>query len=198
MKHWVWAPISSSFMVISIIGFFISIWLFDWSSELGLTWGFTFMLFFLMMFISAMISMTKSHATLEHMEHLAIHEHYNKKREHGEYHKMVKSLEAKKQTRFIGEDFVMGLFGLFLIYYSLASYIIGSPAINIPMVIFAILGITLFMTVLMIIDALSSEKINTLGKLFWIIILGVSIIVAPGVGPAIYYFYRRLRHQFGQ
>ena len=198
MKHWIWAPISSSFMAISIIGFFVSIWLFDWSSKLGLTWGFTLMLFFIMMFISSMISMTKAQATDEHMEHLAIHEHYNKKRAHGEFHKMLKSLEAKKRTRFIGEDVVMGIFGVFLAYYSVASYVLGYPAINIPAVIMGIIGITLFMTVLMLIDAIASEKITLFGKLMWVIILGISMIVAPGVGPAAYYFYRRLRHQFGQ
>lgn len=198
MKHWVYTPISSSFTVISIVGFFISIWLFDWSTELGETWGFTLMLFFIMMFISSIISMTKSHATEEHMEHLAVHEHFNKKKEQGQFHKLVKSLEPKKKTRFMGEDVIMGLFGLFLLYYAIASYAIGEPAINIPAVIIGILAITLFMTVMMFIDVISSEKINLFAKTLWIIILALSMVVAPGVGPAIYYFYRRLKHQFGQ
>ena len=61
-------PVSGGFMVVSIVGFLISVtytfsgrfnkW-FAWSGEnAGYTWGFLFILFFLLMFIAAVVSMT--------------------------------------------------------------------------------------------------------------------------------------------
>jgi hypothetical protein len=61
-------PLSAGFLMVSIIGFFISlmytlsgrfdIW-FRWAGEnSGYTWGFLLMLFFLMMFIAAVASIT--------------------------------------------------------------------------------------------------------------------------------------------
>ena len=70
-KKMIYAPLSSSFMLVSIIGFILSVWLImDWSE----TWGFTLTLFFIIMFISSFISMTKAEPMFEHMDHLAIHE----------------------------------------------------------------------------------------------------------------------------
>jgi hypothetical protein len=49
-------PLKGSFMLFSILGFFISsIWLYDNFSE---TWGFTFALFFVLMFVASLVSMT--------------------------------------------------------------------------------------------------------------------------------------------
>ena len=49
------APLSSGFMVVSIIGFFVSALLvFKYSPA----WGTTFMIFFVMMFVASLISMT--------------------------------------------------------------------------------------------------------------------------------------------
>lgn len=48
-------PLKSSFMVTSIVGFFVSVY---YVMSLSKTWGFTFALFFTMMFIASLISMT--------------------------------------------------------------------------------------------------------------------------------------------
>jgi len=48
-------PLRSSFMVTSIVGFFVSIY---FVMSLSKTWGFTFTLFFVMMFAASLISMT--------------------------------------------------------------------------------------------------------------------------------------------
>ena len=47
-------PLKSSFMLTSIVGFFVSIY---FVMDISKTWGFTFALFFGMMFIASMISM---------------------------------------------------------------------------------------------------------------------------------------------
>jgi hypothetical protein len=49
------APLKGSFMLTSIVGFFVSVY-FVWS--LSKTWGLAFALFFIMMFIASIISMT--------------------------------------------------------------------------------------------------------------------------------------------
>lgn len=67
------APLSSSFLVVSIFGFLAS---FFYSDYLGVTWGFLFMLFFSILFISAVISMT--HTTVD--ADLAIHEKHHVRR----------------------------------------------------------------------------------------------------------------------
>lgn len=49
------APLSSGYMVTSIVGFLISVfYIYPNSSK----WGFTFVMFFTLMFVAAMISMT--------------------------------------------------------------------------------------------------------------------------------------------
>ena len=199
MSRTTWAPLHSSFMAISIIGFFVSIWLFDWSTNLGLQWGFTFMIFFLMMFIASVISMSKAEATEEHMEHLAVHENYNKKREQGDFHHIIKTLHVKKLPRtWIWQDIIILVYGLFSLYYTITAYANVNVIQNIGLAVLAVIAINLFISILMIIDATSSEKLTTIGATIWVIVLGISIIVAPGIGPAIYYAYRRHKHQFGQ
>jgi hypothetical protein len=51
------APLKGSFMLTSIVGFFVSVY-FVW--PLSKTWGLAFTLFFVMMFIASIISMTFS------------------------------------------------------------------------------------------------------------------------------------------
>ena len=56
-------PLSGTFMITAILGFFISA-LYIW--DLSEAWGFTFSLFFVLMFVAAMISLTKT-AIPEHI-----------------------------------------------------------------------------------------------------------------------------------
>jgi len=64
------APLDSTFMLVSIIGFFIS--LFYIMPEISLSWGFTFTIFFLAMFGASIISMTKADTSPDAIDSLAI------------------------------------------------------------------------------------------------------------------------------
>lgn len=65
------APLSSTFMLVSMLGFILSVWLImDWSES----WGFTFALMFVLMFIASIISMSNAEPIDEHLDHLSIHE----------------------------------------------------------------------------------------------------------------------------
>ena len=55
MKEFNIAPLSSAFMLTSIVGALISAFYIMPSSS---TWGFTFVLFFTLMFVASLISMT--------------------------------------------------------------------------------------------------------------------------------------------
>ncbi|PIN80974.1 hypothetical protein COV13_02710 [Candidatus Woesearchaeota archaeon CG10_big_fil_rev_8_21_14_0_10_32_9] len=74
-----YAPLSSTFMLASILGFLLSIWLvMDWSEK----WGFTLALIFVIMFIASIISMSKAEPIDEHMDHLSIHEPHKAYKRH--------------------------------------------------------------------------------------------------------------------
>ena len=68
-----YAHLSAGFMLTSIVGFLVSVFLI-WP-RLSLTWGFTFSLFFAIMFVASIVSMTKADFTDKEMQQeLAIHE----------------------------------------------------------------------------------------------------------------------------
>jgi len=70
-------PLTSGFMLTSIIGFFVSVF-FVW--KLSETWGFTFALFFVIAFIASVVSMSKIEAEDKYgLSELAIHEKKKKK-----------------------------------------------------------------------------------------------------------------------
>ena len=64
------APLSSGFMLVSILGFISFAFLFD---DIP-TWSFTMMVFFAIMFVASIISMTYAPVHEDHMSELAIHE----------------------------------------------------------------------------------------------------------------------------
>ena len=65
-------PLTSSFMLTSIIGFMISTM---FVMKLSVSWGFTFALFFVIMFVSSIVSMTNMEAEIRYgWEELAIHD----------------------------------------------------------------------------------------------------------------------------
>lgn len=74
------APLPHEWMIVSIIGFFVS-WLFIYS-EIGLgmqqpwavKWGAAFMTFFIIMFIATIVNMSNTSLHEDHLEELAIHE----------------------------------------------------------------------------------------------------------------------------
>ncbi len=71
-------PLTSGFMLISIIGFLVSVY---FVMDLSATWGFTFALFFTIMFIASIISMSNIEAEERYgWEELAIHEKRKRKK----------------------------------------------------------------------------------------------------------------------
>ena len=70
------APLSSSFMLVSILGFICFAFLFDNIP----TWSFTFMVFFAILFAASMISMTYAPVEEAHLEELAIHDKIHRKK----------------------------------------------------------------------------------------------------------------------
>ena len=83
------APLPSSFMLISIIGFFIS-WLVVYNRFPS--WGFAFMLVFVVMFVASVVSMTK--AEVETRETLYLHTMPEKNKAHRE---RIKAHASKKK-----------------------------------------------------------------------------------------------------
>lgn len=64
------APLNSSFMAASIIGFIVSIWYVH--PYISQSWGFAFTVFFVLMFIASIISMTLSEPEPDHIDSLAV------------------------------------------------------------------------------------------------------------------------------
>lgn len=64
------APLDSTFMLISILGFLVSVMYI--MPQISTSWGFTFMIFFLMMFTASMFTMTKSDTSPDAIDSLAI------------------------------------------------------------------------------------------------------------------------------
>ncbi len=57
-KKWHAAPLKASFMAVSLLGFFITVYyIFD---LMGQNWGLAFLIFFVLMFIASLVSMTKA------------------------------------------------------------------------------------------------------------------------------------------
>lgn len=73
------APLPHEWMIISVIGFFVS-WLFiygDLGGEHGgafIQWGATLMIFFIIMFLASVVSMSRASTEEDHLLELAIHE----------------------------------------------------------------------------------------------------------------------------
>jgi len=74
---WGWAPLSSSMMVVAMLGFLITV-VYTASGRLSDTWGFTLGLFFAVLFVANMISMTR--APVEEELYLDHHIDHPKKR----------------------------------------------------------------------------------------------------------------------
>jgi hypothetical protein len=73
-------PLSSSFMLTSIIGFLVAVF-FVW--QISETWGFLFALFSVIMFVASVINMSQLEAANRYeLQELAIHEkgHYQRRK----------------------------------------------------------------------------------------------------------------------
>lgn len=69
-KYVDYAPLSSTFTAVSMVGFFVSLW---GTANIDATWGVAFMIVFLIMFLASFVSMHNSLPIKDHMDELAIH-----------------------------------------------------------------------------------------------------------------------------
>ncbi|MFA6073314.1 MAG: hypothetical protein WC758_04335 [Candidatus Woesearchaeota archaeon] len=171
-----YAPLSSGFMVTSIIGFLVSIWMImDWSP----TWGFTLTLFFAMMFIASMISMTKAEPIPEHMEALAIHapKMIPKRKSHAPHYEKIHWYEPLLIAYFA--------VWLFFVFKSFAGKLIE---VN-QLFSLIFLVITLGLMIFFIEDAISNDRLSRFEQLIFTVLL----VFTAGFGIFIYYVYKRLK-----
>jgi hypothetical protein len=171
-----YAPLSSGFMIVSIIGFLLSIWMvMDWSES----WGFTFVLFFVMMFIASIVSMTKAEPIPEHMEELAIHR--------------PKIIYRKKDTspHYNGIHWYEPLLIIYLavwLFFVIQSFAGKVDQIN-QVVTIIFLICTIGLMIFFIEDAISNERLTRWEQFLFTMIL----VFTAGLGIFIYYIYKRLK-----
>lgn len=171
-----YAPLSSSFMVTSIIGFIVSVFMImDWSQE----WGFTFVLFFTMMFIASVVSMTKAEPIKEHMDELAVHKP-----------KIIHE-KVDKTPHFKGIHWYEPLL---MIYFALWLYVVFQAFMGKIGLIngwFATIFLlaTVVLMLFFIVDALSNERLRRWQQFMFTILL----VFTAGLGIFIYYIYKRMK-----
>lgn len=66
------APLPHEWMLVGIIGFFVSLLLVY--PSMSRQWGAAFMAFFIVVFIASLVSMTNAGTEEEHLRELAVHE----------------------------------------------------------------------------------------------------------------------------
>lgn len=184
-----WAPLSAGFMLTSILGFFVSLWL---VMDLSVTWGFTMVLFFVIMFFSSMISMTKAEPIPEHMVHLAIHE------PHKAYKPFVRNHVKAEPTRSIKWYDPLFVAYLLLWIFYLVKYFSGTIDFTNFYLAILFFTLTIYFAILFIIDIFSKESIPTWKQVLFAIFILVSagygsifFPIAP-IGSLIYFIHIKL------
>lgn len=167
-----WAPLSAGFMLTSILGFFISIWL---VMDLSATWGFTFAFFFVIMFVASLISMTKAEPVPEHMDTLAIHEPHKAYLPHSR--KLVE--ESDRGVKWYEPTFFLYL--ATWVYY-IFHYFNGTIDYTNVYLAISFLAFTILFAVLFLVDIFSKESMYTWEQA----VLALIIIVSAGYG--VYFF----------
>lgn len=172
-------PLSSTFTGISILGFFVSIWLVpSWSTA----WAFAFALFFVIMFIASFITMSKAQPIPKHMDALAIHEPFRRQRV--EDKKTFKKEPARLQPKWFDALFV--IFIIMAGYYIFQSLMYSSAVVD-PVWFIVIMTIYVIVMIWLIVDVVSSEELSS----FWQLMNIIMILLFGPIGMFIYYFYRR-------
>lgn len=182
MTNMRYAPLSSSYMAVSIIGFLISVW---FVMDLSVSWGLAFSIVFVLMFISSVISMSKSEPIKEHMKHLAIHEH-----KHQYLSPVIKPkwLE-KKDFELAWSDLAFAIYFILAILYAINGFSMSAKPVT-PVIFISILGITIIIAIAMIVEIISSERM----KWYWQGLLTIFIIVSGPIGMLFYYIIRKIRY----
>jgi hypothetical protein len=171
-----YAPLSSGFMMVSIIGFLVSIWMImDWSE----TWGFTLVLFFVMMFISSIVSMTKAEPIPEHMDELAFHKPkiLNKKRDTSPHYNGIHWYEPLLIVYFAA--------WLFFVFMSIVGKVDTVNGVLTIIFLVCTIGLMIFF----IEDAISNERLSRWEQFMFTMLL----VFTAGLGIFIYYIYKRMK-----
>ncbi len=182
-----WAPLSAGFMLTSILGFFISIWLI---MDLSVTWGFTFTLFFVIMFIASLISMTKAEPVPEHMDTLAIHEPEKAYVPHNK--KLVDDVD--KKIKWYEPTFFLYVATWF---YYIFHYFNGTIDYTNMYLAICFLAFTIFFAILFLVDIFSRESMYTWEQAIFALIIMVSagygayFFPIAGIGLLIYYLHMK-------
>jgi hypothetical protein len=171
-----YAPLSSGFMLISMIGFLVSALMISGWSE---SWGFTFSLIFTMMFIASMVSMTKAEPITEHMESLAIHK--------------PKIIHKKRDTtpHFNGIHWyepLLIIYFAFWLFFVYQSFIGKVDQVNSWISVIFLL-VTIGLMIFFIEDAISNERLRQWQQLVFTVLL----VFTAGMGIFIYYIYKRMK-----
>ena len=187
-----WAPLSAGFMLTSILGFFISIWLI---MDLSPTWGFTFIFFFIIMFISSIISMTKAEPIPEHMNQLAIHEPEKAYKPH-----IKKPKKETEENKMMWYEPLLFLYIFTWVYYIFHQYNNTIDYTNMYLAI-GFLAFTILFTILFLVDIFSRESMytweQTILALIIIVTAGYGVYFFPiaGIGLVIYYAHMKILHK---
>lgn len=183
-----WAPLSAGFMLTSILGFMISIWL---VMDLSKTWGFTFTFFFIIMFLASLISMTKAEPIPDHMNQLAIHE------AHKSYKPHTKKRETPKRKKLNWYDPLFMLYLVIWIYYVIHQ-LLGTIDYTPMNLAIGFLAFTVFFAVLFLVDIFSHEVLPTWEQVIFAILIittiafGVYYFPLAGIGMAVYYVHMKV------
>lgn len=71
------APLPHEWMIVSIIGFFVSLLLIY--PSMSQKWGAAFMVFFMILFVASIVSMTNASTADDHLAELSVHEKNRRK-----------------------------------------------------------------------------------------------------------------------
>lgn len=185
-----WAPLSAGFMLTSIIGFLVSIWLI---MDLSTSWGFTFAFFFVIMFLASLISMTKAEPIPEHMDHLAIH---NPEKAYKPFLKKKKQIPVpEKKVKWYDPIFFLYLF--VWVYY-IFHYFYGTLPYTHMSLAIGFLAFTVLFAVLFLVDIFSDEFLPTWEQVVFAIVIIVSagygayFFPVAGIGLLIYYVHMKI------
>jgi hypothetical protein len=170
-----YAPLSSGFMVVSIIGFLVSVWMvMGWSESCG----FTLALFFVLMFIAAIVSMTKAEPIQEHMDELAIHR--------------PKIIYPKRDTspHYRGIQWYEPLLWIYFavwMFFMVESFSKTAQINQTFGILFMICTVCLM--IFFIEDAISNERFTRWEQFMFTMIL----VFTAGFGIFVYYIYKRIK-----
>ena len=183
-----WAPLSAGFMLTSMLGFLISIWL---VMDMSTTWGFTFAFFFVIMFFASLISMTKAEPIPEHMNQLAIHDH---EKAYKPYKKQIK-IKKRKKMYWYEPTFILYLLIWTYYIFHYFNQTIDYTSMNLAI---GYSAFTIFFAIIFLVDLFSHEALPTWEQVIFAVIIigtagyGVLLFPISAIGMLIYYLHMKI------